>query len=328
MANRDEILRAVKIASEVTQEFPVSARTSFDLISVYQDMDIPVVFRPLDNLWGGAVSIQNENGVLIHSKLPRHLQRFTLAHELGHILLDHENKLDDKSSLSQRNAAREDSPTEEVSANRFASELLAPRELIRENAERLGWKKDQLKQSINIYQLSLRLGISFEATCWALVEHDLLSQHHADNYTTKEDIVKNIKTEFTPFGVQKNPWADVWNLKRIESGLTLEADENDLFFVKFEENSASGYTWTIPDKEDEVNFVHDSSEVGENYGSPSSRTFGFEFESASEHTVEFVQKRLWNDETIDQAQFIIDNRGRETKGLPRGVKASALEGTI
>ena len=157
MANRDEILRAVKIASEVTQEFPVSARTSFDLISVYQDMDIPVVFRPLDNLWGGAVSIQNENGVLIHSKLPRHLQRFTLAHELGHILLDHENKLDDKSSLSQRNAAREDSPTEEVSANRFASELLAPRELIRENAERLGWKKDQLKQSINIYQLSLRL---------------------------------------------------------------------------------------------------------------------------------------------------------------------------
>jgi len=329
MNNRDEVLRAIKKATEIYRKFSVTSQTGFDLISVYETMNIPVLFRPLENMWGGAVSTQNTDGVLIHAKLPRELQRFTLAHELGHILLDHENKFDDERSLLERTVDKDDTSTEEVAANRFASELLAPRELIRQNAERQGWTKDQLDDPENIYQLSLRLGISFQAACWALVEQDLLKHGYAGKYTAADNIVKQIKNAFIPSGISKeDPWADIWKLKRDESDIRLEGSENDIFIIELNEKSGSGYRWTFSSNEDGINVIYDSSEIGDDYGSPSSRTLGFKFESPSVHAVELIQQRPWNQDVIDRIRYQIDNRGKETEGLPRQVKSKALEGVV
>lgn len=51
--------------------------------------------------------------------------RFTLAHEFGHILMDHEPAIDDDETLGSRA-----SHPQEVAANYFAAELLMPRALV------------------------------------------------------------------------------------------------------------------------------------------------------------------------------------------------------
>jgi hypothetical protein len=69
---------------------------------------------------------QDDNApcVILYNERQQNLRRrnFTLAHEVGHIYLDH----------------RDDSGKNEAEANRFASELLMPSALLREMASRLG----------------------------------------------------------------------------------------------------------------------------------------------------------------------------------------------
>lgn len=328
MNQRDDVLKAVKKASKLTDEYKRNPQTAVDVLEIYQDKDITVLFRPLENLLGGAVSINDSEGVLVHAGVPRELQRFTLAHELGHILLEHKNEFDDKSNLIGRKPDHSNSSSKEVAANKFASELLAPYNLIRENAERLGLRQSNLADPTNIYQISLRLDISFKATCWALFENDLLSFDTVESYTNEKDILKEIKKELCPTEVQRDPWADVWELSKEESGLELTGSEKDLFIIELSENSAGGYRWELSNEQDELNIVYDSSNVGDNYGSPSSRTICFKFNTPSVHSMRLVHKRPWNDESNDQINYQIDNRGRETKGLPRRVKSQSLTGVV
>lgn len=328
MSNRNEILRAVSEASRVSNNHPINSRTSFDLISVYQSLDIPVVFRPLDVLWGAVISIGEKRGVIVHAKLPRHLQRFTLAHELGHILLEHDTQFDEEVGLNRRATGSGERPIQERAANRFASELLAPQPLIRENAERLGLSKDQLREPENIYQLSLRLGLSFKATCWALFENNLLDHGLANKLTNKNGIVKEAKSSFIPDSVTRNARADVWQLGKRETGLLLEASEEDTYLIELEENSSSGFIWEFEDSNPNVEIVLDTVEMGEEYGAGSSRTIGFRFPSLGTHTISVNHLRPWSDEVDDKLEFKIDNFGRESVGFPRKTKQMSLREAV
>jgi Zn-dependent peptidase ImmA (M78 family) len=79
--------------------------------------------------------------IVYNSHHSRVRQRFTIAHELGHLLLhsftvphaDHGFKLRFRNAESS-----EGSVLEEIEANQFAAELLMPRELVVAEAGRLG----------------------------------------------------------------------------------------------------------------------------------------------------------------------------------------------
>ena len=142
--------------------------------------DIPLLFRPLDELWGAFITVNDEErGILVTTKLGLPAQRFTLAHELGHLLLGHRTSLDRAVGFAGRYgpASR---PAQEAAADTFASELLAPKRLLIASARRHGWTGGDLPGDLHrpatIYQLSLRLGISFQATCWALVAAGVLTR--------------------------------------------------------------------------------------------------------------------------------------------------------
>src|SRR5262249_61495232 len=64
------------------------------------DRDIYVMFRPLKNLLGAYFS-DPDTGVLVTTKRPLPVQRFTAAHELGHAVLGHEASLDDAEVLER-----------------------------------------------------------------------------------------------------------------------------------------------------------------------------------------------------------------------------------
>lgn len=78
-------------------------------------------YEPADDNDGYSTIVNNQAFVFVSSKAPIERQRFTAAHELGHILLGHTGKY----ALVNREPSSKDNPIEQA-ANVFASRLLAP----------------------------------------------------------------------------------------------------------------------------------------------------------------------------------------------------------
>lgn len=324
---REKILEAINEASKLTNEFVNDSQTYIDLVKIAESLDIPILYRPLEHMWGGAVTIDDDSGIIIKSNLPRNLQRFTLAHEIGHIVLGHKNRFDDEVGVNLRTSKRGDRPVEEVAADMFASELLAPLQVIRQNAMRKGWPKHKLRNQENIYQLSLRLGISFEATCWSLVEHNILQQDIAQRFSERNDIVKECKDSVVFNPVDRDPYSDVWSLSKGDADERIVASENDLFIFKIDEQSSSGYRWELDGSKNVDIIIDRNKNNSEEYGSSSTRVIGFKLMTPGNYEISLHHRRPWNDsDKIDSFKFRIDNHGSESIGLPRDIKQMSLEG--
>ena len=79
------------------------------------------LYVPIDENDGMSFIVDNTPIILVSRETPLPRQRFTAAHELGHILLGHVGKY----KLVNREPNPNDSPIEQT-ANVFASRLLAP----------------------------------------------------------------------------------------------------------------------------------------------------------------------------------------------------------
>lgn len=87
-----------------------------------KQMNIAVkYYTPLDGNDGKVEIINNEPVIFVRYGGYKPRQRFTVAHELGHILLGHVGTF----GLVNREPSRDDNPIEQA-ANVFASRLLAP----------------------------------------------------------------------------------------------------------------------------------------------------------------------------------------------------------
>jgi len=98
--------------------------------------------------------------VVINVKKPLVRQRFTLAHELGHIFLNH-----DKRDIYDAETAREQSddispskPPKEIEADIFASELLVPFEHIKTHIDRIN-DIEWLSQTFQVSKTAMLLAV-------------------------------------------------------------------------------------------------------------------------------------------------------------------------
>ena len=301
----------------------MGSRASFDIVGAVAALDILVLFRPLQGLWGATVAVDTGGrGILVTTKLDLHVQRFTLAHELGHVLLGHRTSLDETVGFLGRFGPNS-RPLEEVAADTFASELLAPRQLMLAVARRHRWTRDVLTDPRNIYQLSLRLGISFQATCWALAAQKILPQPTANRL--QKQPVKDLKLITAPKSLITNSWADVWNLTEADTGSFLEAGPDDVFAIQLLENTSAGFLWELispgPDGRvlaEQINDFHGA------YGQSASRTVFVGFNAPGIHRLLFDHRRPWNKQTIAHIDISIDNCGKESGGFPRRIRERAL----
>ncbi len=71
---------------------------SIDAFSAIFAIDLPLLLRPLQGLLGAYLN-DPAPGVLVTTRRPMSIQRFTAAPELGHFALRHEPSLDDESIL-------------------------------------------------------------------------------------------------------------------------------------------------------------------------------------------------------------------------------------
>ena len=87
-----------------------------------------------------------------------HRQRFTVAHEIGHLLLGHTSK----NFILDLNSKK----PEEIEANQFAAELLMPLEML---------KKD-LQSKKNAKDIAREYNVSEEAVWWRLYDCKLITK--------------------------------------------------------------------------------------------------------------------------------------------------------
>ena len=117
---------------------------SIDVLKIVEVCDIPVEYDIVIHSGWSYFDRNSERKIVVNFSEPEYRQRFTLAHELGHIILEH-------SGMKFRTAdpskyADEITRVQERLANKFAAELLMPKKLVilavRKSATKLGYILD------------------------------------------------------------------------------------------------------------------------------------------------------------------------------------------
>ncbi len=275
------------------------------------------MFQPLDKLLGAYIPAE-EPGVLITTKRQLPVQRFTGAHELGHLYMRHQPSFDDVDILMRApystNSFLE---RQEREADAFASSFLAPAWLLAMIVQRHQWQVESLADPIIAYQLSLRLGTSYRATCHVLERHRAITAQQRERLLPIEP--KTIKRHLLA-GYEPPDWrSDVWLLNDRDEGVLIEGGRNDLFVVRLQENSSAGYLWSF-DQLKEAGFavVADDQEVDdpEYVGGLLTRKITARSSQRVQGQVTLQESRPWMPQKpLHELHLEYDLRGPEEPGM-------------
>lgn len=298
-----------------------------DVFGAIQGLDLPLLLRPLQGLLGAYLS-EPAPGVLVTTQRPMSIQRFTAAHELGHFSLRHQPSLDDESILRRMPMAGEASTDfQEVEADAFAVEFMMPRWLIQWHAARHGWTVADFRRPNRVYQLALRIGASYEATCWTLVRHKLIAPQLARELLATQP--RELKVALLEAYRPKDYRGDVWLLAEQDAGTRIDGSRNDLFVLRLKEHSGSGYLWDIDQlKASGFGIVRDELEAvdGEGIGGPVIRRVTAAPADACRGRMALDERRPWDpDPPLTSLKLDFDLTGPEEEGLSRAERRSLLE---
>lgn len=303
---------------------------SIDIFGVFSTVGLPVLIRPLDGLLGAYLS-EPDHGVLVTSERPMSIQRWTAAHELGHYILRHKPSLDNENVLRRMPQSSDaiGGDFQEDEANAFAVAFLMPRWLVAWHAQRQGWTADEFRNPAIVYQLSLRLGASYEAICWTLARYNFISG--ADSQELLETKPKKLKVELLGSHEPPDYKGDVWLLTERDAGASIDGSRNDLFVLRLAEHAGSGYLWNLNQLRESgfavvKNETEESDEDPDSIGSPVVRRVTANSPEAHRGTMSIDERRPW--EPVPPLRTIsvdYDFTGPEEKGLTRAERRSWLE---
>jgi Zn-dependent peptidase ImmA (M78 family) len=247
--NRAAILKGAKAAHTLHHQLGVKEALErsrigrVDVFGAIGKLGATLMFQKLDKLLGAFLPTE-EPGILITTQRALPIQRFTGAHELGHLFMGHEPSLDDEGILRRAPFSTSSSGRlQEREADAFASMFLAPAWLVAMVVENQAWPSRALSDPAVVYQASLRLGTSYSATCHILERHKAITRPQKSHLLDIEP--KEIKRALLG-GYEPPDWrSDVWLLTDRDEGTSIEGGRNDLFVVRLKENSGAGYLWNL-----------------------------------------------------------------------------------
>lgn len=243
MLARPVALKVAKLAARTLEEYGAKdavkkwGHTRIDPIALAWRAGVFVMLRPLDRLLGAFIR-EGRPGIILNSERPPGMIHMTCAHELGHFFLGHLSTADEHLGYGDN-----DSQIEQE-AEHFAHALMAPAWLIAEVVTRYQLAKS-LTDPPALYQLSLRLGLSYEATIWSLVRHKLLGTAVASQLAKIEPA--SIKRQFLPEGFELTTFQDVWIVTEADKGVVLEPRPDDKVFFNLPSRMSAGLIWTVDD---------------------------------------------------------------------------------
>jgi hypothetical protein len=211
---------------------------------------------------------------------------------------------------------------QEVAADAFASEFMLPRWLYKHHIRAQKWRvSPDLHDPGIVYQLSLRMGASYAATCWGLAGHEILPTQTVKSL--RRLTVADLKGKFGEGVDRANSWADVWRLTRRDSGSVIVGNPDDLIRLDLEEAASSGYLWNpqtlaaggFQILRDESAFAREPI----HYGGPSIRTLIVQPPTSGASRIDLQEAQPWRAPTADDPTFVVKLAlsGREAGGLSR-----------
>jgi Zn-dependent peptidase ImmA (M78 family) len=312
-----------------TKEKMATHGGSIDVFDASFAIGLPLLLRPLKGLLGAYLP-HPIPGVLVTTERPLSIQRFTAAHEVGHFRLEHLPSLDDESILRRMampNAAGMEGPNmQEVEADAFAIAFLMPRWLIAWHCHRQGWLARDLATPLNVYQLSLRLGTSYEATTWTLQRLNVVSASVGGvlRQTQPRAIKVELLREYRPSDYR----GDVWLLTERDGETRIDGSRNDHFVLRLNEHSG-GYLWNIDQlKASGFAIIRDDTESvdTQGVGSPTVRSVTAALQHARRGELLLSETRPWQPTApITELKLNYDFTGPEEEGLSRAERRQILE---
>jgi Zn-dependent peptidase ImmA (M78 family) len=305
---------------------------SVDIFDAALAVRLPLLLRPLKGLLGAYLS-DPMPGVLVTTARPLSIQRFTAAHELGHFRLQHLPSLDDETILrrmampASSGAAAFGPNMQEVEADAFAVAFLMPLWLIHWHCQRQGWTSRDLAKPAVAYQLSLRLGASYEATTWTLQRYRLISP--AVGTVLRQMQPRQIKVDLLQEYRPSDYRGDVWMLGEPDAETRIAGSRNDHFVLRLNEHSGGGYLWNVDQlRASGFAVVQDDRETDdhEGIGGPVVRHVTAALERAQRGQVSLDECRPWQPSApIARVSFDYDFTGPEEEGLSRAERRQLLE---
>lgn len=143
-------------------------------------------FTPTDGNDGKSLIVDDQAVILVSDQCPPARQRFTAAHELGHILLGHVGEY----QLVNREPSPTDNPIEQE-ANVFASRVLAPACVL--------WALDVRTPE----QISKLCQISYQAACFRAERMKILYER---NKFLTSPLEQEVYLQFEKFIRRKKRW--------------------------------------------------------------------------------------------------------------------------
>lgn len=306
---------------EVRERF-TSTHERVDVFDALAWLDVHVIFKPLDGLLGAYIRGE-QPGVLINTRRPLTVQRFTAAHELGHAVMSHEPSLDSPNVLrraaynqSSRKISGFASYLQEIEADAFAGAFLLPNWLITHHAWKHGWSRSDLANEDTVYQLALRCGASYQATVWALERHSFISD------ATRVQLLgvkpQQIKQRIGHVREAAETRNDAWILNEGDNKADIPVTVGDTVTVDLKQQAGAGYLW-LPKAPAPAMLTELETSISiqsENVGSPSARRAFYRADSQGFGTLPFEHKRPWEQKFLDEVAFNLSVMEPE-RGLSR-----------
>jgi Zn-dependent peptidase ImmA (M78 family) len=147
--------------------------------SIARKLGATISYRPFDGELSGML-FRGDDGAMkligVNSSHAKTRQRFTVAHELGHLLL-HKGRpmiLDAPGRVNLRDATSgQATDNEEIEANAFAAELLMPGDRVTEEFKKRMHSKRAPSLEAVVSELALRFDVSAQAMQYRLVNLQL-----------------------------------------------------------------------------------------------------------------------------------------------------------
>ena len=161
----------------------------FAIVNGWKDKKITIVKYPMSSRISGMCTKENEDIIIcINSETSYGRQRFTLAHELYHVLYE-----EDMRRVICNMSINDDKSDSEHEADKFASYLLMPYDALLEyEHEKSKWNLEKVIDAEQFFQ------ISHQAMLHRLVCDNLLSSDAADEYK-----IITVSTEAARLGYSK-----------------------------------------------------------------------------------------------------------------------------
>ena len=306
MDRQQMIVMAMGAAHRAHKEFGIDPKSRVDVFAALRRAGAHVFFRPLKSMFGAYVPLgKAEPGLLINSNLPLSVQRYTAAHELGHLFLKHKT-ISFEMDLGYLPEERRGADGEEFQAEAFAAFFLMPKALVVNSLRDLNLQPGKLQPS-DVYLLALRMGSSYLATVNQLHTLKMISRPGAAKL--RELKPKQIKQELN----EKESLGrhDIWVLNEYWNGKEIFPAPQDTIRIQLSEIPASGYTWLPREISAGVELVEDSYKGegnGDEIGGAQIHEFVAQLQENAENSKLVLQKkRAWDDESTT-ADFSIDIR--------------------